>query len=95
MAVFVPSFVDSGQVLHNLKLATHMQTDTHRPRQHGNFKCLPYFAFRKESRLKMFCTQITLKKTRIILLLTRITSFHVYVLERYDICMVRCDAQHE
>jgi len=34
-------------------------------------------------------------KTRIILLLTRITSFHVYVLERYDICMVRCDAQRE
>jgi len=32
-------------------------------------------------------------KTRIILLLTRIMSFHVYVLERYDICMVRCDAQ--
>jgi len=22
-------------------------------------------------------------------------SFHVYVLERYDICMVRCDAQRE
>ena len=36
-----------------------------------------------------------LKKTRIILLLTRITSFHVYVLERYDICMVRRDAQRE
>jgi hypothetical protein len=34
-------------------------------------------------------------KTRIILLLTRITSFHVYVLERYDICMVRCDTQRE
>ena len=34
-------------------------------------------------------------KTRIILLLTRITSFHIYVLERYDICMVRCDAQSE
>jgi len=32
-------------------------------------------------------------KTPIILLLTRITSFHVYVLELYDICMVRCDAQ--
>ena len=32
-------------------------------------------------------------KTRITLLLTRIMSFHVYVLERYDICMVRCDAQ--
>jgi len=30
---------------------------------------------------------------RIILLLTKITSFHVYVLERYDICMVRRDAQ--
>jgi len=29
------------------------------------------------------------KKTRIILLLTRITSFHVYVLERYDICIIR------
>ena len=29
------------------------------------------------------------KKPRIILLLTRITSFHVYVLERYDICMIR------
>ena len=29
------------------------------------------------------------KKTPIILLSTRITSFHVYVLERYDICMVR------
>ena len=29
------------------------------------------------------------EKTRIILLLTRITSFHVYVLERYDICMIR------
>jgi len=29
------------------------------------------------------------KKTRIILLLTSITSFHVYVLERYDICMIR------
>jgi len=27
-------------------------------------------------------------KTPIILLLTRITSFHVYVLERYDICMI-------
>jgi len=36
----------------------------------------------------------TIKKTRIILLLTRIMSFHVYVLEGYDICMVRCDAQH-
>ena len=35
------------------------------------------------------------KKTRIIILLTRSTSFHVYVLERYDICMVRCDAQRE
>jgi len=29
------------------------------------------------------------KKTRIILHLTRITSFHVYVLERYDIRMIR------
>jgi len=29
-----------------------------------------------------------------LLLLTRITSFHVYVLERYDICMVRCDARN-
>jgi len=28
-------------------------------------------------------------KTPIILLLMRITSFHVYVLERYDICMIR------
>jgi len=28
-------------------------------------------------------------KTRIILLLTRIMSFHLYVLERYDICMIR------
>ena len=35
------------------------------------------------------------KKTRIILLLTRIKSFHVYVLERYNIYMVRCDAQNE
>jgi hypothetical protein len=35
------------------------------------------------------------EKTQIILLLTRITSFHVYVLEWYDICMVRCDAQRE
>jgi len=34
-------------------------------------------------------------KPRIILLLTRITSLHVYVLERYDICMVRCHTQHE
>jgi len=33
------------------------------------------------------------KKTRIILLLRRITLFHVYVLERYDTCMVGCDAQ--
>jgi len=33
------------------------------------------------------------KKPRIILLLTRIASFHVYVLERYDMCMVRSDAQ--
>jgi len=24
---------------------------------------------------------------------TRITSFHVYVFERYDTCMVGCDAQ--
>jgi hypothetical protein len=39
--------------------------------------------------------QSILKKTHIILLLTRITSFHVYVLERYDICMVWCDAQRE
>jgi len=30
-----------------------------------------------------------INETRIILLLTRITSFHVYVLERYDICMIR------
>jgi len=29
------------------------------------------------------------KKTRIILLLPRITSFHVYVLERYDIRTIR------
>jgi len=29
-----------------------------------------------------------INKTRIILLLTRITSFHVYVLERYGICMI-------
>jgi len=34
-----------------------------------------------------------IEKTRTILLLTRITSFHVYVLQRYDICIVRCDAQ--
>ena len=32
-------------------------------------------------------------ETRIILLLTRSMSFRVYVLERYDICMVRCDTQ--
>jgi len=31
---------------------------------------------------------INKNKTRIILLLMRIMSFHVYVLERYDICMV-------
>ena len=30
-----------------------------------------------------------IKKTRIILVLTRITSFHVYVLERYDIRTIR------
>ena len=30
-----------------------------------------------------------INKTRIILHLTRITSFHVYVLERYDISMIR------
>ena len=29
------------------------------------------------------------KKPRVVLLLTRITSFHVYVLERYDIRMIR------
>jgi len=34
-------------------------------------------------------------KTRIILPLTRITSFHVYVLERYDISMVRCIAYRD
>ena len=38
---------------------------------------------------------LLLKKTRIILLLTRITLFHVYVLQRYDICMLWCDAQRE
>jgi hypothetical protein len=53
MGVFIPSSVDNGQVLHNLKVATHMQMGTHRPRQHGNIKCLPYFVFRKESRLKI------------------------------------------
>ena len=39
-------------------------------------------------------TYISLK-TRILHLSTRVTSFHVYVLEWYDICMVRCDAQRE
>jgi hypothetical protein len=42
-----------------------------------------------------FIKKMLIKKTRIILLLTRITSFHVYVLQRYDICMVRCDVQRE
>jgi hypothetical protein len=28
------------------------------------------------------------EEKKIILLLTRITSFHVYVLEQYDICMI-------
>jgi len=39
-----------------------MQTGTHRPRQHGNIKCLRYLVFRKESKLQMVCTPITLKK---------------------------------
>jgi len=30
-----------------------------------------------------------MQKNRIMLLLTRITSFHVYVLERYDIRTIR------
>ena len=52
-------------VLHNLKLAAHMQMGTHRPWQHVNIKCLPYFVFRKESKPKMICTLITLKKYHI------------------------------
>jgi len=55
--------------------------------------------YKKQKTNADYCREIRAKKrkldtkTRVILLLTRITSFHVYVLEQYDICMVRCDAQ--
>ena len=46
-------------------------------------------SFSTPSRILFSSEYFHYKKTRIILLLMRTTSIHVYVLERYDICMIR------